>query len=188
MDSQHEKMCEHGAKFIANAISIRENKLYRADYDTFDEFMEQRFDKTRQWLTQQSNRLTLVNGFTNPSDIGLKAAQPLISLPAEEREEAYTEAKAVAESEGKSEPTTKQVKEVVQARKNAAGGVYEKPETNIKPGPDGEAMLAAARRWQNNYLLPWINYYDQADACEDAMVQFDQVLKFMSTHVESVED
>jgi hypothetical protein len=184
MDHQHQKMCEYGNEFIENALYIREHKLYRGIYDTFDDFMAVRFSKTRQWLTQQKNRLKVLNHLPNDVEISLSAAQSLASLPDEEQADAYAEATEKAASQGKERPTTKQVKETVTARKNAKGGEYKPPP---KTGPSGEAMLVAGRSWLNSHVTPWINYYDQADECEDAVEQIKQALLFLGTQVEGTE-
>ena len=152
MDHQHQKMCEYGNEFIENALHIRENKLFRGIYDTFDDFMAVRFGKTRQWLTQQSNRLKVVNHLPNDVEISLSAAQSLATLPDEEQADAYAEATEKAESQGKERPTTKQVKETVTARKNAKGGEYKPPETPKQTVPVGpnlkefDRLLGAAIR------------------------------------------
>jgi len=116
-----------------------------------------------------------------------RVARELSSLPDDEQAEAYVESVENAELDGRDKPTSKDVSEVVAARKNAKGGEYSAPAQDkpVKQGPDGEKMLKIGRKWLNSHLLPWINYYDLVDDCDDTLEQIEQVLTFLETFVES---
>ena len=47
-------------EYIEAIVEIRRRRLYREEYDTFDEFVTRRLRKTRQWVTQQTRWLEAV--------------------------------------------------------------------------------------------------------------------------------
>jgi len=110
MDHQHEKMCEYGNEFIENALHIRENKLYRGIYKTFDEFMQTRFNKTRQWLSQQKARIEVLDNLSIES-IGVSCALVLAPLGPEEQRDAWLGAIRTFDT---SSPTVAHIKDSVQ--------------------------------------------------------------------------
>ena len=168
---------------------IREHDLYRQEYDTFAEFVQTEYGKSATWAYQQLEHIRVLTNIESVEPVlhskpGLKQTHVLATLPDDEQADAYAEATEKAAAAGKAKPTTKDVEKVVKQRKAANGGEY-KPPPNT--GPSGEAMLVAGRAWLNSHVTPWINYYDQADECEDAVEQIKQALLFLGTQVEGTE-
>lgn len=95
---------------IAALREIREGKLYRESYPTFDDYMRRR-GHTRQWATQQINWLRtyelLENNGKNPYHLSVDDAQPLAKLKEHPEELVRAVIEAEAEAETGKEPTKK---------------------------------------------------------------------------------
>jgi hypothetical protein len=140
---------------------VRDNKLYRHEYDTFEKYVALEFEKTRQWAYTQIGHVEVVSNIQNVNSSlhlpTVSQAHALASLPDEEQPEAYEQATNAAKSEGKEKPTTKHVKEAVSQRKNALSGVYEPPAKEPKrdlTGPDPKEFhtyIGQAMRFLDRY-------------------------------------
>ena len=103
---------------IAALREIRERKLFREDFGTFDDYMES-CGRTRQWATQQINWLRAVELLEEhgkePYHLSVDAAQPLTKLKdhPEELVRALLNAEETAQVSGKHDPTKKMLKDAV---------------------------------------------------------------------------
>jgi len=101
--------------------AIRERKLFREDHKTFDDYVERRWNRTRQWATQQINwlrrsELLEANG-KDPYQMTVDDAQAL--APLEEHPELFVEAIAEADEEARlsgKKRTKNHIKEAVRRR------------------------------------------------------------------------
>jgi len=136
---------------------VRDNKLYRHEYDTFEKYVALEFEKTRQWAYQQIGHVEVIQNVNHGRQIPERQTRELKQLPDEEQPEAYEQATNAAKSEGKEKPTTKHVKEAVSQRKNALSGVYEPPAKEPKrdlTGPDPKEFhtyIGQAMRFLDRY-------------------------------------
>jgi hypothetical protein len=106
---------------LAALREIRERKLYREDYATFDAYMAGRWYRTRQWATQNLNWLRCMElleaSGKNSYHLNVDDAQALVSL--EEDPELYVQALEEAEEEAQragKKRTTKLLQQAVKRR------------------------------------------------------------------------
>ena len=120
---------------------IRDERLYREEYDSFEDFVRFEFEKTRQWAYDQIGHVEVLANVKSTLHPTVSQSHELATLPDEEQADAWAESQEKAESEGRDVPTTKDVKETVQKRKAANGGEYkppkvDKPTKTVPVGPD----------------------------------------------------
>lgn len=145
-EAEIEKNME-GAKVLASALQrIKSQKLYQAEYGTFEEYCERRWNRSRRWGYQVIEAAEVAENVQsiaqNCPPLTTTNAVLLSSLPADEQAEAYEEAVATA-PEGK--VTAKHVKAVVEDRKERSSGAS-KPRKKSNPLWDEiESMLAKAQ-------------------------------------------
>jgi hypothetical protein len=108
----------HVERFIRHLVTIRDEKLYRADHKTFEVYCQERWGISRQHANRQIEFFRTVDAIeageigTNGSKISPPnehVARPMMGLPDETRREAWKE--AVADSGGK--PTREHVAKAV---------------------------------------------------------------------------
>lgn len=108
---------------VGKALTIiRDEKLYRAGYATFEDYCEEKWQMSRAYAYRTIGAADVVKSLSPIGDIPLPRneaqARPLTSLEPEQRQQAWT--KAVEESGG--QPTAKQVR---RAADTVSGAVYE---------------------------------------------------------------
>jgi hypothetical protein len=107
-------------RFIANLVTIRDEKLYKADYKTFEAYCQERWGISRQHAHRHIEFFKTVQAIegpdfvtigdkTGPAPLNESVARPLSGLPDETRREAWSA--AVEDSGGK--PTRAHVKKAV---------------------------------------------------------------------------
>lgn len=125
----HEKVIERGLgvvyKVAAALLAIREKKLYRADYDTFKSYVEQRWDITEQRAYQLLDAAQIRSQLENSTTVEVlptseRQTRPLACLPENQQSEVWTQAVETAPRDGNGQPkvTGKHVQQVVNQRKN----------------------------------------------------------------------
>jgi len=118
--SSYEQVIERGLSTfvdVGNALmAIREGKLYRKEYKTFDAYCLDRWEFKRQNAYQLMDAASVVENVRQGVQIAPptceKQARPLAKLPALDQAEAWTQAVEHAESEGR-KVTAKDVESVV---------------------------------------------------------------------------
>jgi hypothetical protein len=114
--SEQESIIQESGSAVGRALMvIRDERLYRAEHKTFEDYCQTRWGMTRQHVNRQISYVKVVE---NLEPMGSKPeserqARPLSKLPAEEQAEAWQEAVNTA-PEGK--VTAKHVEEVVERR------------------------------------------------------------------------
>lgn len=124
-----EGVIERGKKAffeVGNALAtIKDDRLYRETYDTFDEYCSAKWGFKRtyaHYLIESAGVVERVHNCEQKPPILPTAesqVRPLAKLPKDEQAEAWEE--AVDSADGK-QPTAKQVKEVVEKRKAPKNG------------------------------------------------------------------
>lgn len=110
-----EETIERGTKWFyevgAALAEIRDDKLYRRDYKTFEEYCSSRWSMSRPQAYRLIDASNVVNNLSPMGDIFANERQvrPLVALPPEKQREAY--ATACKRTGGR--PTEKVVREVV---------------------------------------------------------------------------
>lgn len=120
--AQHEEVIAKGVKTfvkVGNALAaIRDERLYRAEYGTFEDYCRERWGMSRprayQYIDAASTVSTIVDKGHEPP-LNEAQARPLAKLEPEEQSDAWEEAIDKAESEGR-DVTAKDVEEVVAVR------------------------------------------------------------------------
>lgn len=103
---------------IAALREIRERRLFREQFATFDDYMESR-GRTRQWATQQTNWLRVIELLEKhgkePYHLSVDGAQPLAKLKdhPEEFVRALLDAEEMAQASDRHDPTKKMLKDAV---------------------------------------------------------------------------
>jgi len=157
-----EEIIERGLKIFLEVgfalISIRDRRLYRAEFDTWEEYCQERFAITARRATQlcaasetvRNLKLNASNRNTC-SDLVLPAneaqARPLSGLPPEEQHAAWEEAVKTAPN---GRVTARHVEQIVQKRREAAGQIgtgvpISAPDAHAKPH-NGALLLPKAAR------------------------------------------
>jgi hypothetical protein len=92
--------------------SIQDEKLYEATHDRFEDYVRERWDKTRQWAYDLANwwRINLIAG-TQDDPLSMGAARLLKSVRDDPKvlKKIMTEARKIAKKAGRSVPTAKDV-------------------------------------------------------------------------------
>lgn len=104
---KHEAIIEHGLKTFVDVgralLSIRDSKLYRNDYSTFENYCRDRWGMTR----RSANRMIAAHGVVEnlgpmgPSPNSERQARPLTQLPPVEQPAAWQRAQEIASDNGK---------------------------------------------------------------------------------------
>jgi len=98
-----EEKVSHGQReSIAALQAIRERKLYREQYSSFDEYMSQRWNRSRQWATQQTNwlRRTELLEASGKNSYQLTVGDAQILGPLEDHPDLFVRAVVEADTEG----------------------------------------------------------------------------------------
>lgn len=132
---EQEKVIEQGLGTFIDVgcalLTIRDGRKYRAaGYDTFEAYLEQRWDMTRSYGYRLISAAEIAGELSPTGDIpkptSERQVRPLAALPADERADAWAEAVEHANGD---QPTTAQVTEAVERRRI--------PQPVPKPAPAG---------------------------------------------------
>lgn len=139
--AQHEgKMRELQHEFGKHLAIIRDERLYRADFDTFEEYCREKWNFGRDTANKKIQAAKVMNELSEGLDKFLSipneaTAREFTKVPKEDRPKVAEEAKAVAESKGRDKINSRDVKE-------AKAKIY-KVETRteeLPPDPDAEPL------------------------------------------------
>jgi hypothetical protein len=115
--AHYEEVIERGIKTFVEVgralMTIRDRKLYRANYATFEAYCRERWDLSRPYAYQLIDASVVVENLSGITDIvpmNEAQAQPLTSLPPEEQMEVWAEVVKTAPASG---VTAKHVKATV---------------------------------------------------------------------------
>ncbi len=104
-------------------MEIRVSRLYRGEFDTFEEYCQSKWGFTRQFASLQIQSAEIASGLSTTVDIpNEKTAREFISVPAEDRPSVAEQAKAIAAEQGRDTINSRDVKEAKAKRKT--GPVY----------------------------------------------------------------
>lgn len=104
-------------------MEIRVKRLYRSEFDTFEEYCQSKWEFTRQFASLQIQSAEIASGLSTTVDIpNEKTAREFISVPAEDRSSVAEQAKAIAAEHGRDTINSADVKRA-KAKRNA-GPVY----------------------------------------------------------------
>jgi len=126
----------------AALLEIREQKLYRFDFDTFESYCQTRWSMTRQHANRMIKSAEVIS---NLEPIGSKPeneaqARELAKLPPEQRSEVWQQAQ---EDAGEKKVTAKQIKELVAKKKPAkAAPATPPPSPEVDPWAKRNAQAA----------------------------------------------
>jgi len=106
---------------------IRDERLYREEYGSFENFVKFEFEKTKQWAYQlicHSEVLTNLKsaGSKLQTEPTVGHSQQLSPLPDEEQPEVWESAMALARRGGRTMPTVSDLKSLIVSRKNKTTG------------------------------------------------------------------
>ena len=113
-----EGVIESGMKTFVDVglalVKIRDGRLYREKFKTFEGYCQERWGMTKRFANYQiaAAEVTVAMGTTVPKPETERVARPLTRLPAEKQSEAWTAANAKADGEGR-KVTARDVEEVV---------------------------------------------------------------------------
>lgn len=100
-------------------FQIREYRLYRSEFKTFEEFCQSEFGFTRQFASLQIQSAEIASGLSTTVDIPNETtAREFISVPAEDRSSVAEQAKAIAAEHGRDTINSRDVKEAKGKRKS----------------------------------------------------------------------
>lgn len=106
-------------------MEIRVKRLYRGEFDTFEEYCQSKWGFTRQFASLQIQSAEIASGLLTVVDIPNEGtARGFISVPAEDRPAVAEQAKAIAAEHGRDTINSKDVKEAKAKAKRKAGPVY----------------------------------------------------------------
>ena len=102
---------------------IRDTRLYKAEFRTFEDYCRQRWDMTRQYANQLISSVHVVNSLETivSKPTAESQVRPLSQLPTRERSAAWEEA---VRSAPNGKPTAAKVQEVVNSRLATINGQY----------------------------------------------------------------
>ena len=104
-------------------MEIRVKRLYRSEFDTFEEYCQSKWEFTRQFASLQIQSAEIASGLSTIVDIPNEGtARQFISVPAEDRSSVAEQAKAIAAEQGRDTINSADVKRAKAKRK--AGPVY----------------------------------------------------------------
>ena len=104
-------------------MEIRVKRLYRSEFDTFEEYCQSKWEFTRQFASLQIQSAEIASGLSTIVDIPNEGtARQFISVPAEDRSAVAEQAKAIAAEHGRDTINSADVKKAKAKRK--AGPVY----------------------------------------------------------------
>lgn len=143
--TEHEAVIERGIKTfyeVGTALAdIRDRKLYRADYGTFEEYAEQRWQMSRRRAYQMIEAAGVVNNFSHseiPAPSTESQARELSRVPEPERAEVWAE--TVERTDGK--PTAAAVRETYEQRQQPTDDDLLDGDDWVQPdGPGFEAAV-----------------------------------------------
>jgi hypothetical protein len=161
----YERIIAHGFKTFVDVglalVAIREQRLYRQDYGTFEDYLRQRWDlgQSRAYqLMDAANVVTVLKSSTTV-ELPMNEAQtrPLTRLPAEQQAEVWQEAVETAPA-GK--VTADHVKKTVNRRK---GTPADEPKGKRPKRPAPEPRHPSRQRVQDG-LFEVLSMVDDANA------------------------
>lgn len=102
-------------------MEIKQKRLYKESFETFEKYCDDR------WAMSSDFAYKLMRAVEVSNDIGGQGKnehqlRPLSSVPKEERQEVWDDAKEIAAENGREEPTSKDVKAAVAAREEEEEG------------------------------------------------------------------
>lgn len=122
---------------VGSALStIRDKKLYREEYKTFEQYCSKKWGFQRRRAYQLIEEATVtqnVQDLAQKPPVNSEQARPLAQLPDEQQGEAWQEAQREA---GTDQPTGKQVAEVVDRRLGKSGNGKKKSGSDAQPTGD----------------------------------------------------
>ena len=137
-----EAVIERGKKtFVevgAALMEIRDSRLYRSQYKTFEEYCHAKWGFSRNFAHMQINAAEIANEVLTIVNIPNETtAREFVSVPPEDRPAVAQKAKAIAESKGRDKINSRDVKEAKQEAKPASEP--HKVEV-IEPEPEAEPI------------------------------------------------
>lgn len=142
-------------------LSIRDQRLYRQSYGTFEDYLSQRWDLSRPHAYRMIDAAVVVENLSPIGDIvpvNESQARPLASLPPEQQREVWQEAVKTAPPSG---ITAKHVQETVK-RAKATGHAPPKP-TATKPFD-----VHSIETKMKDLYMDWLKHCETDDALETA--------------------
>lgn len=142
--AEHEAVIERGIKTfyeVGTALAdIRDRRLYRADYGTFEEYAEQRWQMSRRRAYQMIEAAGVVHNFSH-SEIDAPTtesqARELARVPKADRAEVWAE--TVERTDGK--PTAAAVRETYEQRQQTDADLLDGDDWVQSDGPGFEAAV-----------------------------------------------
>jgi hypothetical protein len=140
--AHHESIIE-GAKIAFELMgralcTIRDNRLYRQQYGTFEEYCQKRWGFSSSFAHKQINSSEVAEDLRTIVHISNEGtAREFVSVPPEDRPAVAQKAKAIAESKGRDKINSRDVKEAKQEAKPASEP--HKVEV-IEPEPEAEPI------------------------------------------------
>lgn len=124
---------------------IRDNRLYRKSFDTFEAYCQERWSFSRNFAHMQINAAEIASEMLTTVNIpNEKTAREFVSIPKEQRKEVAETAKKIAAEKGRDTINSRDVKEAKQAKQS-------KPEPKpsitphkvevIEPDADAEPII-----------------------------------------------
>lgn len=121
---EHEDTIRQGLKTFAEVgtalLAIRDARLYRAEFTTFEDYCRAKWGMTRmhagRMIAAADVMKNVTRGLQTPLPTSERQARPLSKLPADEQPEAWQEATDKASSEGR-KVTARDVEQAVDARR-----------------------------------------------------------------------
>jgi hypothetical protein len=146
-------------------LAIREQRLYRQDYATFEDYLQQRWDLGQSRAYQLMDAAGVVTNLKSSTIVELPSneaqARPLTTLPAEQQREVWQEAVQTAPA-GK--VTAKHVQETVK-RVKATGTT---PPKTTTPKPPKIFDVQDIKTKIKELYMDWLKHCEDDDALETA--------------------
>ena len=113
---RHETVIQRGKQAFIEVgtalMAIRDGRLYKGEYDTFEEYCQSKWGFSRQFANKTIESSGIASGLeTTVSILNEYTAREFISVPAEERLGVAEQAKAIAATHGRDTINSRDVKE-----------------------------------------------------------------------------
>ena len=130
---------------------IRDNRLYRKSFDTFEAYCQERWSFSRNFANMQINAAEIASEMLTTVNIpNEKTAREFVSVPKEQRQEVAEEAKKIAAEKGRDTINSRDVKEAKEAVFNPAQRpVTEEPEATVAGGMETTGVNDSADFWMS---------------------------------------
>lgn len=136
---------------VGTALSeIRDSRIYRATFKTFEEYCQNRWDFSRQYVNKIISAAEVVSKMetTVSKPTSERQVRELAKAPEEDRPAAWERAQEIAKEEGKQKPAARHVEAAVMEVMPK-----EEPETVVVDGTTPTAAEEAERDSANLWLL-----------------------------------